>query len=75
MTGMTPTDYMRKRRLSIAGSALAKGNAKVIDIALKYGYDSPESFFKAFSRFHGITPQQAKKGLNLREIQTPQITK
>lgn len=62
MTGMTPSDYMRKRRLSIAGSVLSKGNAKVIDIALKYGYDSPESFSKAFSRFHGITPQQAKKG-------------
>lgn len=62
MTGMTPSDYMRKRRLSIAGSVLSKGNAKVIDIALKYGYDSPESFSKVFSRFHGITPQQAKKG-------------
>ena len=40
---------------------LAAKGAKVIDIALKYGYDSPESFTRAFVRFHGITPSQAKK--------------
>lgn len=62
MAGMTPAEYMRKRRLSLAGSVLARGNVKVIDVALQYGYDSPESFSKAFSRFHGVTPQQAKNG-------------
>lgn len=62
ITGMTPAEYIRKRRLSLAGSALAGGNAKVIDIALRYGYDSAESFSKAFSRFHGATPKQVKYG-------------
>ncbi len=54
-------EYIRKRRLTLAGNELAATNAKVIDIALKYGYDSPESFTRAFSKFHGITPSEAKK--------------
>ena len=59
---MTPAEYLRKRRLSQAGAELADGKDKVIDVALKYGYDSPESFTKAFTRFHGISPMQVKKG-------------
>ena len=62
LTGMTPAEYLRTRRLSQAGSELVKGDGKVIDIAYKYGYDSPESFTKAFTRFHGVSPAQAKKG-------------
>ena len=62
MTGVTPTEYLRNRRLSQAGAELANGDESVINIALKYGYDSPESFTKAFSRFHGFTPTQVKKG-------------
>ena len=54
-------EYIRKRRLTLAGNELTATNAKVIDIALKYGYDSPESFTRAFSKFHGITPSEAKK--------------
>ena len=61
LTGMSPAEYLRKRRLSQAGSELVKGDGKVIDIALKYGYDSPESFTKAFTRFHGVSPVLAKK--------------
>jgi AraC family transcriptional regulator len=53
--------YIRSRRLSLAGMELAAGKSKVIDVALKYGYDSPDSFTKAFVRFHGITPSQAKE--------------
>ena len=34
---------------------------KVIDIAFKYGYETPESFTKAFTRFHGVTPNKAKR--------------
>ena len=73
---MSPAEYLRKRRLSQAGSELAKGNEKVIDIALKYGYDSPESFTKAFARFHGVSPAQAKKGEPIRFMSryTVQIT-
>ena len=66
LTDMSPAEYLRKRRLSQAGSELAKGDGKVIDIALKYGYDTPESFTKAFTRFHGVSPAQARKGEPIR---------
>ncbi len=61
IVGMTAAEYVRKRRLSMAGQELTLSNAKVIDISYKYSYDSPESFTKAFTRFHGVTPSQAKK--------------
>ncbi len=61
LTGITVGEYVRNRRLSLAGSDLANKGAKVIDTALKFSYDSPESFTKAFTRFHGITPTAAKK--------------
>jgi len=60
LCGYTLGEYIRSRRLSMAGAELASGKEKVIDIALKYGYDSPESFTKAFQKFHGITPSQAR---------------
>lgn len=62
LCGFTLGDYIRMRRLTLAGKELLGGDCKVIDIALKYGYDTPESFSRAFSRFHGITPSQAKSG-------------
>ncbi len=61
MTGMTVTEYIKCRRLSLAGQELSMKDSKVIDVALKYQYDTPESFCKAFTRFHGITPSAAKK--------------
>ena len=60
LCGYTLGEYIRLRRLSLAGAELANGNEKVIDVALKYGYDSPDSFAKAFQKFHGITPSQAR---------------
>ncbi len=60
--GFTPGEYIRNRRLALAGSELISKNAKVIDIALKYGYDTPEGFSRAFVRFHGVTPHAVKKG-------------
>jgi len=60
LCGFTIGDYIRSRRLSLAGSELASSNLKVIDIALKYGYESPESFSRAFTKFHGISPSLAK---------------
>lgn len=66
MCGYSVGDYIRMRRLSLAGEELSKGNAKIIDIALKFGYDSPESFSRAFTRFHGIAPSEAKHGGNVR---------
>ncbi len=60
LTGMTVSEYIRNRRLSLAGQELAVRSAKVVDTALKYGYETPESFAKAFYRFHGVTPVQVK---------------
>ena len=60
LCGYTLGEYIRLRRLSLAGAELANGKDKVIDVALKYGYDSPDSFAKAFQKFHGITPSQAR---------------
>lgn len=61
LCGFTLAEYIRNRRLALAGGELAAGCGKVIDIALKYGYDSPDSFTKAFTRFHGVTPSRARK--------------
>ena len=66
MAEMSPAEYLRNRRLSKAGEELANGEVSVIDVALKYGYDSPESFTKAFSRFHGVSPRQVRKGSPLK---------
>ena len=66
---ITVGEYIRNRRLTLAGSELKKPNVKVIDTALKYGYESPESFTRAFTRFHGITPTEAKRaGSKLRSF-------
>lgn len=61
LCGFTFAEYIRKRRLSLAGEELLSSDTKVIDLALKYGYDSPDSFTKAFTRFHGITPFMARR--------------
>ncbi len=60
LCGYTLGEYIRNRRLSLAGTELAAGRGKVIDIGAKYGYDSPDSFAKAFQKFHGMTPSQAR---------------
>lgn len=60
LTGMTANDYLKKRRLSLAGHELVSTESRVLDIALKYGYESPEGFTKAFIRFHGVSPTKAK---------------
>lgn len=58
MTGYTVGEYIRGRRLYLAALDVARGKEKIIDIALRYGYDTPESFTKAFSRFHRVSPIQ-----------------
>lgn len=61
LCGMTVGEYIRARRMTLAAQELNRKDVKVIDIAVKYGYDSPDSFAKAFQKFHGITPSQAKE--------------
>jgi AraC family transcriptional regulator len=57
---VTPSEYARLRRLTLAARVLMTSHDKVIDIALKYGYDSPEAFSRAFRNVHGISPQAAR---------------
>lgn len=67
LCGIGVGEYIRNRRLTLAGEELLSSNAKVIDIAAKYGYNSPDSFNRAFQRFHGISPLAARKtGASLR---------
>ncbi len=61
LCGMTVGEYIRARRMTLAAQELAGSGIRVIDVAIKYGYDSPDSFAKAFQRFHGITPSQARE--------------
>lgn len=61
LCGYTVGEYVRMRRLSLAGSELLSSDVKVIDLAVKYGYDSSDSFTKAFTRFHGSTPTDVRK--------------
>ena len=56
VTGLSISEYIRNRRLTLAGTDVKNSQAKIIDISHKYRYDSPESFTKAFTRFHGVTP-------------------
>ncbi len=62
VTGYGIGEYLRNRRLYQAALDLQRTDEKVIDIALRYGYETPESFTKAFSRFHGATPSQVRDG-------------
>lgn len=65
---MTVGEYLRRRRLTKAAHELISSNTKIIDIAYKYGYQTPESFAKAFQKQHGMTPSEARKGFG--EIQS-----
>ncbi len=60
ITEISLTEYVRRRRLTLAAIELQNSNVKVVDIALKYGYDSPVSFSRAFQTLHGVTPTEAR---------------
>lgn len=68
MCGFTLGEYIRRRRLTLAGNDLLSKKVKVIDIAFKYGYETPESFSRAFQKFHGIMPSQVKSGCSLKSF-------
>jgi AraC-like DNA-binding protein len=61
VTGVSAGDYIRSRRLSLAGREIAETDAKALDVAVKYGYDTAASFTKAFTRFHGVTPSDVRR--------------
>ena len=62
LTGISVVEYIRRRRLSQAACDLQKGEGTVLEVALKYGYTSPDSFTRAFRQLHGITPSAVKRG-------------
>ncbi len=61
MAGIPLSEYIRRRRMSLAAIDLQNGNEKIIDIGMKYGYASPTAFNRAFQSVHGIAPSIAKK--------------
>jgi AraC family transcriptional regulator len=73
VNGLTPAEYARRRRLTLAARELSSGNSRVIDIAMKYGYDSPDAFTRAFRNLHGVTPQAAR-GPGVRLTAYPRIS-
>ncbi|WP_150269066.1 AraC family transcriptional regulator [Paenibacillus tepidiphilus] len=67
ITGVPLSEYIRHRRLTLAAFELQTTGAKVIDIAMKYGYQSPEAFARAFKNLHGMMPVSARdKGVTLK---------
>lgn len=61
LTGIPLSEYLRRRRLSRAAEELRHTRLRVLDIALRYGYDSADAFAAAFRRMHGISPQEARR--------------
>ncbi len=68
ITGISLSEYIRRRRLTLAAFELQTTNTKVIDVAMKYGYQSAEAFARAFKNLHGIMPISAREKGVLSEI-------
>lgn len=60
MNGISFAEYVRYRKLTLAGYDVKSTAMKIVDISYTYGYDSPTSFTKAFQQFHGVSPSQAR---------------
>lgn len=71
LAGMPLGEYIRRRRLSLAGTLLRSEQVKIIDLALQLGYESPEAFSKAFQAMHGVAPSQAKKATAELKVMPP----
>ena len=71
MTDMTVNEYIRRRRLTLAAYELQSTDQRVIDVAVKYGYNSADAFAKAFSKQHGITPTEARDRFSALKVYSP----
>ena len=60
LSGIGLSEYIRRRRLTLAALDLKDANLRIIDVAVKYGYDSADSFSRAFHAMHGILPSKAR---------------
>lgn len=74
LTETTLSEYLRSRRLTEAALLLRDTNEKVIDIAFKFGYESPDSFGTAFKNFHGFTPSEVRNGRPFKLVSRVQLT-
>lgn len=63
LTETSVGEYIRRRRLTLAADELKRTDSKIIDLAFKYGYDTPEAFSKAFRRQHEVSPSDARKNI------------
>lgn len=61
IAGMSLSEYVRRRRLTLAAFDLKDSKKKVVDVALKYGYQSPDAFSRAFQAIHGVKPSEVKQ--------------
>lgn len=73
LTEITLSEYIRSRRLTEAAIDLRDTDEKIIDIAMKYGYESPDAFGAAFKKFHGFTPSEVKEGKPFKLVSKIQI--
>lgn len=71
MAGISLSEYIRRRRMSLAAKDLHSGEEKVIDIGLKYGYSSPTAFNRAFHAIHGVAPSTIKKEGTMMKVYPP----
>ncbi|PFV79635.1 AraC family transcriptional regulator [Bacillus sp. AFS059628] len=71
LAGVSLSEYIRCRRLTLAAFELKDSDTKVIDVAIKYGYNSPDSFARAFQNLHGITPSEARNGSHSLKAYSP----
>lgn len=62
LVGMTPNEYLKKRRMEVAAQMLASGNANISEVAYKVGFSDPHYFSQAFKRYYGVTPRKYQQG-------------
>lgn len=62
LAGMPLSEYVRRRRLTVASAEVLAGRGTLLDVALRYGYTSADAFARAFRQMHGVTPAEARRG-------------
>lgn len=68
LTSQSFSEYVRKRRLSLAGQDLYTQHSRIIDLAIKYGYSNATAFSRAFEKFHGVKPSKVNKATELKNF-------
>lgn len=71
MAGISLSEYIRRRRMSLAAQDICNGDKKIIDVGLKYGYTSPTAFNRAFQSIHGVAPSAIKKEGTMMKVYPP----